>query len=160
MTMNKHTQLVEQFYGSFQRKDYADMIACYHPQIHFSDPVFTDLRGQRAAAMWHMLIERGQDLTLIYEGVQADENSGRAHWEATYTFSTGRKVVNVIDAQFKFAEGKIIEHRDHFDLWRWTRMALGPMGVLLGWTPLVQNKVRQTAAAGLEKFIEKHPEYQ
>ncbi|MCB0035772.1 MAG: nuclear transport factor 2 family protein [Anaerolineales bacterium] len=158
--MQEHTQLIETFYSSFQQKDYAGMIACYHPQIHFSDPVFTNLQGQQAMAMWHMLVERGKDLTLIYNDVNVNSDTGRAHWEATYTFSTGRKVVNLIDAQFKFADGKIIEHRDYFDLWRWTRMALGPTGILLGWTPMVQNKVRQTAMDGLKKFIEKHPEYQ
>jgi hypothetical protein len=29
-------------------------------------------------------------------------------------------------------EGLIIEHRDHFELWRWSRQALGLKGLLLG----------------------------
>ena len=74
--------------------------------------------------------------------------------------TTGRKVHNVIDAMFGFQDGKIIRHNDHFDLWRWTRMALGTSGILLGWSPVVQNKVRETAQHGLEIFIAKHPEYQ
>jgi len=37
---------------------------------------------------------------------------------------------------------------------------LGPMGVLLGWSPLVQGRVRGTAVSSLHKFIVKHPEYQ
>jgi hypothetical protein len=31
-------------------------------------------------------------------------------------------------------------------------MALGVPGVLLGWSPIVQSKVRSQAAAGLAKF--------
>lgn len=135
------------------------MIACYHPKVHFSDPVFTDLHGNRAKAMWHMLCERGKDLQVSFRDVQADERNGRAHWEATYTFSTGRKVHNVIDAAFEFRDGLIIRHQDTFDLWRWTRMALGPMGLFLGWTPLVQNRVRRTVLAGLEKFVAKNGGY-
>ena len=158
--MTNHTQLIETFYKSFQQKDYASMIACYHPQIHFSDPVFTHLHGKQAGAMWHMLVERGKDLELTFSDIGANGDTGRAHWEATYTFSTGRKVHNKIDATFTFADGKIIRHQDQFDLWRWSRMALGPSGLLLGWTPFMQNKVRQTAMKGLTKFIEKHPEYQ
>jgi hypothetical protein len=51
-------------------------------------------------------------------------------------------VVNEIDASMRFEDGLIIEHRDSFDFWKWSRMALGPSGLLLGWTPMVRNKVR------------------
>ncbi|MCA9933009.1 MAG: nuclear transport factor 2 family protein [Anaerolineales bacterium] len=158
--MNLHKELIASFYTAFQQRDYAGMIACYHPDIHFSDPVFTDLQGKQAMAMWHMLCERGKDLQITFSGVQAQETTGQAHWEATYTFSTGRKVHNIIDATFTFQDGKIIRHRDSFDLWRWTRMALGTTGILLGWSPVVQKRVRGTAVAGLHKFIAQHPEYQ
>ena len=160
MTADNHKALIETFYTAFQQKDYATMNSCYHDNVQFSDPVFTDLKGKQAKAMWHMLCERGKDLQLVFNNVQAQENGGIAHWEATYTFSTGRKVHNVIDATFTFEDGKIMTHKDRFDLWKWTRMALGPSGMLLGWTPMVQNKVRTTAMGGLEKFIAAHPEYQ
>ncbi len=40
---------------------------------------------------------------------------GSARWEAVYPFSeTGRIVHNRIRAEFRFRDGKIIEHRDHF----------------------------------------------
>lgn len=153
----KNKELIKKFYTAFQQKDHAGMIACYHPEIHFSDPVFTDLHGNQAKAMWRMLCERGKDLQVVFSDVvataSADEGNGRAHWEATYTFSTGRKIHNVIEAAFEFRDGLIIRHQDTFDLWRWTRMALGPMGLFLGWTPLVQKRIRRTALAGLEKFM-------
>lgn len=158
--MNEHTALIEAFYAAFQQRDHARMNACYHPDIHFSDPVFGDLHGRQVQAMWHMLCERGKDLQVTYNQVQADTNSGSAHWEATYTFSTGRKVHNIIDAAFAFEDGLIIRHQDRFDLWRWTRMALGFSGILLGWTPLVQGKVKNTAVANLHKFIAQNPAYQ
>ena len=63
--MHPNAALIEQFYQGFQKKDHAAMAACYHPDIHFSDPVFTDLKGFRAGAMWHMLTERGKDLTTV-----------------------------------------------------------------------------------------------
>ncbi len=152
---------MEQFYTSFANHDYAGMIACYHPDIEFSDPVFQSLKGKRAGAMWHMLVERGQDMVVEFSGAHTHGDIGHTHWEATYTFSTtGRHVVNIIDGTFQFKDGKIIRHQDQFDFWRWTRMALGISGVLLGWSPLVQNKVRANGMAGLEAFIAKHPEYQ
>lgn len=158
--MATHLQLLESFYTAFQHRDYAEMAACYHRDIHFSDPVFADLRSTQAKAMWHMLCERGKDLQVTFSDVQADEGRGQARWEARYTFSTGRKVHNIIEATFVFRDGKIIQHQDHFDLWRWTRMALGPMGWFLGWSSVVQNRVRETAVASLNKFVANHPEYQ
>jgi len=104
--------------------------------------------------MWRMLCELGTDLRIVSSGIEADDATGRAHWEADYTFSaTGRKVHNVIDATFRFKDGKIVEHVDSFPFYRWTRMALGPMGVLLGWTPLVQGQVRKQARKQLDRYL-------
>jgi hypothetical protein len=64
----------------------------------------------------------------------------------------GRTVVNDIQARFVFRDGKICEHHDHFDLWRWSRQALGTQGPLLGWTPLVQNAIRAQAKKGSRPF--------
>ncbi|MEA2058270.1 MAG: nuclear transport factor 2 family protein, partial [Actinomycetota bacterium] len=132
-----------------------------HPEIHFSDPVFLDLNGDEARAMWHMLCERGTDLTVTFCDVHAEDEIGGAHWEARYTLTPGgREIHNVIDASFEFRDGLILRHRDDFDLWRWTRMALGPTGTLAGWSPPIQNKVRATAMSGLRKFMAAHPEYE
>ncbi len=158
--MTSNANLITSFYDAFQKRDHAGMIDCYHPSIHFSDPVFTDLRGNEAKAMWHMLCERGTDLDVTFRDVQADDNEGRAHWEARYTFSRGsRPVHNIVDASFVFQDGLIIRHTDTFDLWRWTRMAIGPAGTALGWSGPFQNKVRATAMSGLRKFVAGHPEY-
>ena len=93
--------------------------------------------------------------TFALSDIQADANSGQAHWEAWYRFSaTGRMVHNVIDGLFTFnREGLIATHRDHFDFWAWSRQALGTPGLLLGWTPFLRAKVRATAAANLQKFM-------
>ena len=46
----------------------------------------------------------------------------------------------------------IRDSHDSFDLWRWSRQALGTKGLLLGWTPLVRNAVRAQALKGLRAF--------
>ena len=148
--MQSHIDLIHRFYTAFQARDAQGMAECYHDQIRFSDPVFPALEGEDARDMWRMLCARGKDLELTYSDVQADERHGSAKWEAKYTFSgTGKKVHNVIEARFGFQDGKIITHTDRFDLWRWARMALGVPGVCLGWTPMVQKKIRATADQGL-----------
>lgn len=152
--MHPHARLLTDLYTAFQRRDGVAMSACYAPEARFSDPVFPALAGPQVGAMWRMLTEAGQDLEIEFSGVEADDAAGAAHWEARYTFSqTGRKVHNVIDARFTFAEGRILTHADSFDLWAWTRMALGPVGWVLGWSPMVQGKIRGQAARSLERYM-------
>lgn len=148
--------LINGFYEAFQRRDVAAMAGCYHADIRFSDEVFPDLRGPQASAMWAMLVARGKDLRLAFADVTADDARGAATWEAWYTFSgTGRPVHNVIRAEFAFRDGRIVRHVDRFDFWRWARQALGPAGLLLGWTPYLRAKVRATAARSLAAWMEK-----
>lgn len=149
-----HALLIARFYEAFQRRDAATMAACYHRDVHFSDPVFPDLRGPQAGAMWAMLCARGTDLRVEPSGIRADDARGAAHWDARYTFSgSGRKVHNAIDATFEFRDGLIVRHIDRFDFWRWARQALGPTGLLLGWTPFLRGKVRAQAARSLAGWI-------
>lgn len=154
--MHPNIALIERFYSCFKVLDGDGMAQCYHDQIEFSDPVFPALKGSKAGAMWKMLCSQAQGFELVFSEAQADDTAGTAHWEATYIFSaTGRNVHNRIDASFRFQDGKIIQHRDSFSFWRWSSMALGPVGMLLGWSPLVKNKVRRQAAHNLERFIQK-----
>src|SRR5215207_9919276 len=79
--------------------------------------------------------------------------TGTARWLADYTFTqTGRKVHNDVRGRFRFADGLIAEHDDRFGFHAWAREALGPPGLLLGWTPIIQGPVRRRARAGLDEF--------
>lgn len=148
-----HHELIERFYTAFQQRDAEAMAACYADDVVFSDPVFGELRGDEARDMWRMLVARAQNFSLVFDGVDADERTGRAHWVATYLFTqTGREVVNRIDARFVFRDGRIVEHRDSFDLWLWSRQALGVKGTLLGWSPLVKRAIRAQAKKGLALY--------
>jgi ketosteroid isomerase-like protein len=151
--MHAHQALVTRFYEAFQRRDAEAMVACYHPDVRFSDPVFQDLRGELAGRMWRMLCARAKDFKLAFSHVDANDTTGTAKWEAHYTFSaTGRHVHNIIAASFTFVDGRIHTHSDVFDLHRWAGQALGLKGVLLGWAPPVQNAIRKQARAGLDSF--------
>jgi len=152
--MHPNAALIARFYTAFQARDAAAMGACYAPGVVFSDPAFGELEGDRARGMWEMLLGRASDLVVEFSAVEADDTQGTAHWEATYTFGqTGRKVHNVIDARFRFADGHIVRHDDRFDFWAWSRQALGAPGFLLGWTGFLQGKVRAQAVKGLERHL-------
>ena len=151
-----HTELINRLYTALAARNGTAMGACYADDARFSDPVFRNLDASGVRTMWAMLCSQAADLTVEVSGVEADDTRGKARWVATYTFSkTGRKVRNVIDAEFEFRDGLIVRHTDRFDLWRWAGMALGLKGTLLGWTPLVQNAIRKEAMRGLEAFRRK-----
>jgi len=153
-----NAELVARFYAAFAALDAATMAACYAPEVRFEDPVF-QLKGKdEVMSMWSMLgaATRATSLDvwkLEWRDVEAEAHSGRAHWEAHYRFSaTGRMVHNRIDAAFRFKDGLIVEHVDRFDFWAWSRQALGAPGLLLGWTPMLRNKVRAQAATKLALY--------
>lgn len=155
--MHPHIQLIEKFYTSFQRLDWQGMNSCYHDDAFFYDPVFENLNAAEVKAMWEMLCKNAKDFSLTFSNIKADDEYGSCQWTANYIFSsTGRPVTNHIKAHFQFHEGKIVEHMDHFSLWKWSRQALGTPGLLLGWSSLVQNKLRKTAQDRLAKFMEKN----
>ena len=156
--MHQHIALIETFYRAFQQKDFKTMGDCYHEDAFFRDEAF-ELHGREVAAMWHMLCERGTDLTMTFS-VQERQGKVTAHWEPRYSFSqTGRPVHNIVDAQFEFKDGKIIRHIDQFGFWRWSRQSLGLPGWLLGWSGFLRNKVRTMADKNLKKFMAQHSQY-
>ena len=153
----ENQQIIQKFYEAFSNKDYATMGSLYHPEARFTDEAFVNLNASQVADMWKMLITNGKDLKLSFSGIAADAttNTGKAHWDADYTFSiTKKKVHNSIDATFEFKDGLIFRHRDRFNFYLWARQALGFIGLLLGWTSFLQNKVSQTAMQQLKKFSE------
>ena len=153
----KNETLIRAFYEAFARADAEGMVSCYAPNVVFTDPAFGELHGDEAKAMWRMLIENSKgQLSLAFDNVKADDKTGSANWVAHYTFSqTGRKVVNRIAARFEFEDGLIVRHTDQFDLWKWSRQALGLPGYLLGWTPFMKNKIQQRARRQLAKYRER-----
>jgi ketosteroid isomerase-like protein len=152
--VSKNKELINTFYSAFQKKDHQTMAQCYHPEAYFRDEAF-ELTGQEIGSMWHMLCTRGKDMTMEFSVTEKDGKIS-AHWEPKYSFSqTGRPVHNIVDAEFEFRDGKIIKHIDRFNFWSWSRQALGAPGMLLGWTPLLRNKVSKMAMENLKKFMQK-----
>ena len=147
--------LIEQFYTAFSEGNSKGMVACYHNEVVFQDPVFGRLQGERAINMWHMLLSKKKsDTTINFTINEVTDVEVKATWVAEYFYGTKkRKVVNKVNARFKFKDGKIIEHTDTFDLWLWTKQAMGLVGYLLGWTPLLKSKIQKTTNSNLVQFL-------
>jgi ketosteroid isomerase-like protein len=150
-------ELIHRFYQAFAQADAEGMVSCYHTNIQFEDPAFGVLRGEDARNMWRMLIASSKgNIKITFDNVQANETSGSATWVAEYVFSqTNRPVINHISATFLFQDGKIIKHTDVFDMWKWSRQALGWKGWLLGWSPFMKKQIQANTHKLLKKFRDK-----
>ena len=154
--INPMKSLIETFYTAFQKKDATAMISCYHDDIIFRDPAFGELKGEDARTMWKMLCRNATDLTIEFSALNASLKKGSAHWEAWYIFSkTGRKVHNIVEAEFEFKDFKIIKHTDNFNLHKWASQAMGWKGKLLGGTNFFKNKLHRQTNKMLADFKEK-----
>lgn len=149
-----NARLIERFYAALQRQDPDAMAACYAEDATFKDIAF-DLSGRdKIWEMWRMVCNKKVDSTI--DGITADAQKGRAHWVARYPFGkNNRWVVNDTNAEFTFANGKIIEHIDHADPLKWARQAYAPpMGEILGRVELLR---KAGARRKLKKFLAKNP---
>ncbi|MCT8340444.1 nuclear transport factor 2 family protein [Flavobacteriaceae bacterium TK19130] len=158
MTVN---ELAHQFYSSFTEKNAEGMISCYSDDIHFYDPVFGNLYGAEAKAMWGMLTKNmDANGTIDYELVEIHELKAIVKWKASYPFGPKRRiVVNNITAELYVEDGKIVKHIDTFNLWKWSRQAFGVPGILLGWTPFFKRKLRSTVRKRLTRYMDEEPRF-
>jgi ketosteroid isomerase-like protein len=150
---------IEQFYEAFHHLDAEKMVNLYHPDIEFEDPAFGKLKGERAKNMWRMLCrsQKGKDFRISYTISHFEYEKAHANWEAFYTFSqTGRKVHNRISASFILKDGLIIKHVDDFNLYAWSKQAMGLKGFLLGNTSFFKKKLHQQTNKLLDDFERKY----
>ncbi len=146
-------ELATTFYNALADRDGEGMAACYSDDIVFEDPAFGELRGADAGDMWRMLCSSDTDLAITHTIVSATDSLVIANWIAEYTFTaTGRAVRNDVTATMKVENGKIVDHRDVFDFWKWSSQALGAPGKFLGWTPMLKAKVQRTTRQNLDTF--------
>ena len=149
--MADNGKVIRDLYDALDRHDGETMAQQYAPDARFKDPAFGELTGEQAGDMWRMLCSRTTDLEVDLPEHEANGDQGSAHWIATYTFNTGRPVVNDIRASFRFRDGQIVDHEDAFSFHKWARQALGPAGLVLG-VPPMNMLVRRKALGDLEAF--------
>ena len=150
-------ELIERFYTSFKNRDPEGMTAYYVDDAIFRDSAFGSLAGEEVRNMWRMLIELGgESLHISYRIIEANDSTGIAAWTADYLFpQTGRKIRNEVVAHFEFREGKIVRHIDTFSFWKWSQQAFGPVGFVLGWTPLMRWICQRQSRKQLAEFSRK-----
>ena len=143
------------FYEAFMVRDFYTMGLLYANHATFQDPVFPRLTAQGARLMWQMLLSEAEDLEVTVNILEDTPDRASVDWTARYTFTpTKRVVVNKVHSDMVIAAGKIVQQVDDFSFWRWSGQALGWKGWLLGWTPLVRDKVRRQAARSLKEFAQ------
>lgn len=153
-TMESSEKTIHQLYTSIANGDPSKIEACYAPTVKFYDPTFGNLSGDDVPKMWKMLIKKSNgNLKLEYTVIKCDAYKGTAQWIAIYAFGKDKRTVkNVVRSEFHFKDGLIIKQNDDFNIWTWSKQALGLPGILLGWTGYLHQKIRKQALSSLKNF--------
>ena len=94
------------------------------------------------------------NIKIHFSIVDVNDQQGKVEWVAEYFYGKKkRKVVNKVSSTLLIDDGKIIQHTDSFDLWSWTRQALGLPGYLLGWTSFMRNKIQGMTKVRLDEYL-------
>lgn len=148
--------IVVEFYKAFQKADSKSMNLLYHNDLRFHDPVFGELDYQETTAMWQMLCSANQTLTIDFSINDATKNEVRVRWEARYHFGKKKRPVhNIISTHMVVEEQRIKYHTDSFNLYRWTRQAIGWPGAMFGWAPFFKRKIRKMSRNYLQSYMNK-----
>ena len=117
--------------------------------------MFGELNGDSVKKMWEMLLSnKDAQFKLTFSDIHEKNNFVYAKWQASYYYGPHKRfVVNSVNAKFKFSENKIILHEDQFNLWKWSKQAIGLPGVILGWSNFFKSKLQTEANKKLNKFI-------
>ncbi len=154
--LHPNEQVIQNFYEAFRARSADGMNVNYDLGVVFEYPAFGRLEGLQVFSMWQMLCERAKDLQVSVDRIRADDKNGSAHWEAKYLFGPNRRPVhNIVEANFVFRDGKIIQHTDTFSLWKWSAMAVGVAGAMLGWSPFFRAAIQRSTRGQLDKFMQK-----
>ena len=150
----QNQETIERLYAALGRRDGEAMARCYTETATFTDPAFGALEGPEVGAMWRLLTSRSSDIVVQVSNIVVTGEEGSARWVARYGYGPkSRPVINRISARYRFRDGLIDEHIDSFSMWRWTGQALGWLGWIFGWTPMVTRRVQAQARASLDRAM-------
>ncbi|WP_026389784.1 nuclear transport factor 2 family protein [[Acholeplasma] multilocale] len=146
--MNKK-ELMESFYEAFSKGDWKTMNSFYADNTTFTDSIFKGLNHEQVTAMWKMLLENNEDMSVEFTIIE-DNDDFKVNWIVTYKFGPKRrKVINSVLASFEIENDKIVKHKDEFNFYKWSKQSLGLVGFLFGWTKWFNKKV---GVGALEKI--------
>ena len=153
---NIQEDVAQQFYTAFAKKDYLELARFYHNDLSFTDPAFGTLSRSETLAMWEMLFTSADDLDINFKLLTSGDNFVVVEWRANYSFGSKKRFVkNIIKAKLLIEDDLIIRHIDSFNLYRWSRQAMGIAGWLIGWTGFFRRKLQKQTRSRLASFISK-----
>jgi len=87
--------------------------------------------------------------------VRSQADQAQVRWWLSYTDAASQRPVALHGhSELQLADGLIVQQVDCFDLWAWSRQALGTVGRILGWSDWMQAQLRAQALNRLERWQE------
>jgi|GEM_PF-68662 len=156
-------QVVQKYFEAFQQGDWKTMSKSYAPDATFQDPIFPKgLKGNQIGAAWGDITQNIKP-KITFSDIKVDGDTVTAKWNAKYQLDLplfGKNAIdNDITATFKIKDGKIVDHKEHFDLNEYMREAtgMGPFSFLM--RPVVRPRLRSGALENMNTFLNKHQDF-
>jgi hypothetical protein len=154
--MHPNQAAVNLFLGAQKDRDPIRLQNAVREDVVLQDPLFGELKGAQAFAMWQMLW-RFREYSVTVDEQAASPTEGKAEWRQTYNLpATRRMILNKVTSSFTFYDRRISAITDKWSLYGYARMGQGALGLLLGWLPPFQETMRQAALERLTLFIGEH----
>lgn len=126
--------VARRFYDAFCSHRTKEMESLYAEDVSFRDAVFAYPDRAGTMRMWRKLLGDPEKASFRYTFDRVEGDVAIGTWVADYEI-LGRPVRNVIESRLTVRDGRIVAHRDDFDLGRWMRQAL-PLGPLAELRPV------------------------
>ena len=151
--MNQNEATIHRFFTAYQNKEYTTMQNCYSKDAVYNSPIYGLINAEHVKAMWEMICKTNEEESLHFEKIELlDHEYTTCDWSLAYYY-TNRRINNKIKSYLRLENGLIIEHTDAFDLYKWSRMAFGLTGLLIGWSKFFQKKIQKSTRNKLSEFI-------
>ena len=151
--MNQNEATIHRFFTAYQNKEYTTMQNCYSEDAVYNNPIYGLNDTEHVKAMWEMICKTNKEESLHFENIELlDHEYATCDWSLVYYY-TNRRINNKIKSYLRLENGLIIEHTDAFDLYKWTRMAFGLTGSLIGWSNFFQKRIQKSTRKKLSEFI-------
>jgi hypothetical protein len=151
--LHPNVVLLERFYTGIQNSDIAAIRTCYAPNVVLLRPgLWRATRRQDGSDVGHVIQPRRAPADHLQRPIRR-----RLHRLGTLGSPLRVRQDRAPGPQpdhlrISLRRARVAEHRDSFRVYRWAAMAIGPVGRLAGWTPLLRSALHKETVRLLDRF--------
>jgi hypothetical protein len=140
--VKKDKACLKNYVKALIKKESHALADCYSEEANFFDPIFDNLDKENLVKYWELRFTTYKDLKILVLASELYEHSASIKWFISYK-QKNKKIRYSMVSILEIRNGKIIKQFDHFHFWKMAMQAYGFMGFFLGWTKLMNARVKK-----------------